>query len=140
MSAWGDIVARERMVADAFVYICGSRSLHLIKVGWSKGEQKTLRVKTLNKDGYAGATDWLLLYERKYKNSGRVEFDAHTKLRSYIVRSDYERLAHGVKVRAQEVFCCNYEDAFTAVESTNEEALEARYERPENRGNFNYRI
>jgi hypothetical protein len=63
------IAAKLRLTTDAFVYIAASRSLELIKVGWSKGSNQTNRMKSLNKDGYAGATDWLLLYERKYRNS-----------------------------------------------------------------------
>jgi hypothetical protein len=136
MSGQGD-AARARLVADAFVYISASRQLELIKIGWSKGSN---RQKSMNKDGYAGATDWILLYERKYKNSGWVESKAHKTLHGVRVRQDYVRLAHGFTVKAKEIFCCSYEDAFNAVEGTSEEPLEMRFERFDAKGNYNYRI
>jgi hypothetical protein len=122
---------------DAFVYIAASRELHLIKIGWTKGSQ---RGKSLNKDGYGGATDWLLLYEREFKRSGWVEISAHKLLNHFRVREDYVRLGHGYKVKAKEIFCCSYADAFEAVERTSEQPLGTKYERFDAKGNYDYRI
>jgi T5orf172 domain-containing protein len=135
MSCQGD-AARARLTADAYVYISASRKLELIKIGWSKGSN---RGKSLNKDGYGGAEDWILLYERKYKNSGWVEINAHKALHARRVCTDYERLQHGYSVKAKEMFCCTYEDALQAIESTPHEPLEMRFERVNTKGNFNYR-
>lgn len=139
MSGQGD-AARLRLTMDAFVYIAASRKLELIKVGWSKGSNKGNRMQSLAKDGYGGATDWLLLYERKYKNSGWVEIDAHTFLDKYRVRESYLRLGHGEHKKAKEMFACNYADAFAAVERTTHPALEGRYERHDAKTNYDYRI
>lgn len=136
MSGQGD-AARARLGADAFVYISASRKLELIKIGWTKNSN---REKSMNKDGYGGATDWLLLYERKFRNSGWVEINAHKSLNEYRVRKDYPRLAHGVWVKAKELFSCNYADAYQAVELTSEERLGSKCERVGVKGDFNYRV
>jgi hypothetical protein len=132
--------AKERLTQDAFVYIAASRRLELIKIGWSKGSNKGNRALSLNKDGYGGATDWLLLYERKYANSGWVEVEAHAFLKAFKVREDYLRLGHGQWVKARELFCCNYADAFEAIERTSFSPIEDRYERHDVKTGYNYRL
>lgn len=134
------IAAKERLTKDAFVYIAASRKLELIKIGWSKGSNKGSRIISLNKDGYGGASDWLLLYERMYNNSGWVEVDAHSYLKQLKVRENYLRLAHGYWVKCRELFCCNYADAFEAIERTPHSPLEGRYERHDANTGYNYRI
>jgi len=94
----------------------------------------------MNKDGYGGATDWLLLYEREFKRSGWVEINAHKFLNKYRVREDYIRLGHGIWVKAKELFSCNYADAFEAVERTSEHRLGDKYERHDVKENYNYRV
>ena len=133
------IAAKQRLTADAFVYIAASRKLELIKVGWSKGSNQTNRMNSLNKDGYGGTSDWLLLYERKYRNSGWVEIEAHDALKAFKVRDDYLRLGHGERVKTREAFCCNYADALEAIERTKHEPLERRYERHDVKTGYNYR-
>jgi hypothetical protein len=139
MSGQGD-AARARLTADAFVYIAGSRKLELIKIGWAKGSNQGNRMQSLAKDGYGGASDWLLLYERKFQNSGWVEIDAHKLLNKYRVRENYLRLQHGDYKKAKELFTCNYSDAFEAVERTIHLPLEGKYERHDAKTNYNYRI
>jgi T5orf172 domain-containing protein len=137
MSGQGD-AARARMEADAFVYISASRKLGLIKIGWTKNSN---RGQSMNKDGYGGATDWVLLYERKFKRSGWVESNAHKCLNAFRVPEDYIRLGHGYSVKAKELFVCNYSDAYEAVERTTEQRLSDEYVWPrEDVGNFNFRI
>jgi len=131
--------ARDRFLQDAFVYVAASRKLELIKIGWSKGAQKENRLNSLNRDGYGGASDWLLLYERKYANAEQVEFAAHTFLKAFEVRVDYIRLGHGVRVKAKELFRCNYADACKAIERTKHAPLENRYERHDAKTGYNYR-
>jgi hypothetical protein len=131
------VAARGRMYADAFVYISASRNLQLIKIGWTKSSN---REKSMNKDGYGGATDWLLLYERRFKNSGTVEQNAHGFLGKFRVRQDYVRLSHGYTVQAKELFCCNYADAYEAIEQTLQERTGSKYERHDVRDGFQYRI
>jgi hypothetical protein len=134
------IAAKQRLTEDAFVYIAASRTLELIKIGWSKGSNQTNRMKSLNKDGYGGSSDWLLLYERKFRNSGWVEIEAHNFLRAFKVRDNYLRLGHSERVTTREAFCCNYADALEAIERTKHEPLERRYERHDARIGYNYRL
>ena len=91
----------------------------------------------MNKDGYGGATDWLLLYEREFKRSGWVEINAHKFLNAFRVRENYIRLEHGYRVKAKELFCCNYADAYDAVERTLEQPLGNRFERFDAKENYN---
>ena len=84
----------------------------------------------MNKDGYGGATDWVLLYERKFKRSGWVESNAHKFLNAFRVREDFIRLGHG-SVNAKELFVCNYSDAYEAVERTSEQRLSMNMFGPE---------
>ena len=134
------IAAKQRLTTDAIVYIAASRKLELIKVGWSKGSNQTNRMNSLNKDGYGGTSDWLLLYERKYRNSGWVENEAHDFLKAFKVRDDYLRLGHGEWVKTREAFCCNLADAFEGIERTKQEPLEPRYERHDVKTGYNYRL
>ena len=128
--------AQERFEEEAFVYIAASRQLELIKIGFSK--KSVHRADDLNRDGYGGASDWLILYERRFKRAGWVESQAHTGLEAFRSRRTYTRLGHGISVTAKELFACNYANSRAAVENMSDHSSGTRYERHDAKENFNF--
>ena len=108
------------------VYIAFSKRLGVLKVGSASSSLD--RADGLNRDGYAGATDWSLLYRRKFAEAGVVEDRAHTALLPWKVRREYKRLGHGTTVNATEVFSCAYEQARDVLESCEDFALDPAIE------------
>jgi hypothetical protein len=98
------------------VYIAFSKSLNAYKVGTAQSSID--RADSLNRDGYAGVRDWVLLYRRKFSEAGMVESRAHTVLGKWKLEITYIRLAHGTTVKSKEVFACTYDDARGAVEQS----------------------
>jgi T5orf172 domain len=108
------------------VYIAFSKLLGAFKVGSASSSIE--RADGLNRDGYAGATDWALLYRRKFAEAGVVEDGVHTALLPWKVRREYTRRGHGTLVKATEVFSCTYEQARGALESFEKLALDSAIE------------
>jgi hypothetical protein len=89
-----------------FLYVAFSRSLGLLKVGSAISSIE--RADGLNRDGYAGATDWGVVYRRKFTEVGVIEDRVHTALSPWKVVLEYTRRGHGTVVKASEVFSCTY--------------------------------
>jgi hypothetical protein len=111
----------KRRQEDAFLYIAVSIQLRLVKLGLAKAPRE--RVEGLNRDGYAGASDWFVIYRRKFKQAGRIEAQAHSTLSAYAAPREYIRKGHGITVRADEIFDCDYERVRDVLESFGECAL-----------------
>jgi hypothetical protein len=109
------------------IYIATSQGLNCRKIGISSLPSD--RADHLNKDGYGGATDWVILYWRKFDKAGPVEDAVHASLKPYRVSMSYERLAHRTSVKASELFSCDYVTAREAVESLADHALGPAWER-----------
>ncbi len=91
------------------VYIAGSISTSLIKVGSANSADK--RVPVLTALGYGGASDWRKLYVvRSIANAGKVEFEIHAKLEKYRIR-DISYLKEGKQQVCNELFSCSQESA-----------------------------
>ncbi len=92
------------------VYIAGSLSTSLIKVGSTTNADK--RVPVLNALAYGGASDWKKLHVvRSIANSGRVEFQIHSRLEKYRVR-EVSYLKEGREQLCYELFSCSLNLAF----------------------------
>lgn len=100
------IASWKRHQQDAFLYIAVSTTLGLVKLGLA--EAPSDRVDGLNRDGYAGASDWVMLYRQKFKQAGRIETRAHAELSAYAVSRTYMRKGHGTSVQAGELFNCEH--------------------------------
>ena len=98
------------------VYIAFSRKLGVYKVG--SAQSSVDRADGLNRDGYAGTRDWVLVYRREFSSAGLVEAQAHETLSRWKMEMPYTRLGHGTTVRAKEIFSCTYDDARAAVEQS----------------------
>lgn len=107
------IAYRDRYHSQGKIYISGSLSCELIKVGMASDVD--IRESGLNSLGYAGANDWEVLCWVKASDAGRVEFDVHRRLEIYSTDSTYIR--NGEKVYCREVFRCGYEEAKAAVDA-----------------------
>jgi T5orf172 domain len=108
------------------VYIAFSRSLRAYKVGSAKASFD--RADGLNRDGYAGVSDWVLFYRREFSEAGLVETRAHTALAAWKMGKTYTRQGHGTSVKPREIFECTYDDARAAVEQSAGFALSEAYE------------
>lgn len=98
------IAFMNRYEDEGFIYIAGSRSQRLLKIGTSRDHDQ--RLKMLNGCGYAGATDWAMLYLLRTKEAGRIEQLAHTKLRAYQAVRSYWR--DGKMIACRETFRCPF--------------------------------
>jgi hypothetical protein len=96
-----------RRYAPAYVYIAGSTASKLIKVGSSK--DPTDRLYIANLDGYAGASDWNILFFVHVGQAGAVESEVQSRLRTYKKKIRFNR--NGVEQEASECFSCNYSEA-----------------------------
>jgi hypothetical protein len=103
------------------VYIAFSRSLGAYKVG--SAQSASDRADGLNRDGYAGATDWRVPYRRRFSKAGLVESRAQTALAAWKAEKTYTRRGHGTTVKASEVFECSYDVVRAAVEQSEGLAL-----------------
>jgi hypothetical protein len=89
-----------RHYAEAYIYIAGSRSSKVIKVGNAIWPER--RVSALNSRYYGGIRDWVMLYHVKFADAGKVEFEAH-------------RLLAGYRAESREIFNCGFSTAKDAL-------------------------
>ncbi len=101
----------DRFSATKHIYIAGSLSRHLIKIG--VGDNPIKRVSKLQYDRYAGTGDWHLLFHVKVPNAGRVEHDALTSLKKYSTKPTYRK--DGFEQEAIEALECSFLAALTAI-------------------------
>jgi hypothetical protein len=101
-----------RYYKNGYVYLACSPQQKLIKVGVAikvKG-----REQSLNRLGYAGATDWEVLHSVKVDGAGQIEFAIHSELAQHNVAETYIR--DGRQVVCREVFRCDMRAAFRSFE------------------------
>lgn len=96
-----------RHYAPAYVYVAGSIASKLIKVGPSKDPNDRLYIANL--DGYAGASDWNILFFIHVGQAGAVESEIRSRLRTYQKKILFHR--NGVEQEATECFSCSYSQA-----------------------------
>ena len=104
---------QDRFNAHAYVYVCGSLQLEVLKVGVAT--DVNARMDGLNMHGYGGAIDWQCFYWIELDNAGEIEFEVHSILSPYATPTSYLRA--GKKVDCLEVFSCSASSAIDALES-----------------------
>jgi hypothetical protein len=104
-------VYRDRYYASGYVYIAGSFSSHLIKIGTTQNigdYQKRLRSKK-----YGSVGDWVLLYYIWVDQAGKVEHDARRSLHDHQVLRMY--LKDGSWQKGREIVRCSFAAALEAL-------------------------
>lgn len=105
------IAYMQRHYKGSTVYLAGSVNGKMMKIGSTSNLTK--RVGELCKEQYGGVSDWEMLAWANAKTAGRVEFDAHERLKAYSTDGSYVR--NGQRQNCYELFECNYLVAKTAL-------------------------
>lgn len=107
-----NLVFSDRHHASAWIYIAWSEALSLFKIGISSNTGNRRRQ---TKEGYGGATDWMVVYRRQFNGAGKIEAQVHASLRAF---QETRRYTHrGKQVHSKELFRCDYRTAVSEVES-----------------------
>lgn len=94
----------KRHDASGIVYVAGSKSGSIMKIGFSKAVE--VRAESLNRTKYAGFNDWVILYALKSKNAGIIETKANSLLNKYSLEFDYNH--DGAWHDSYETYHCSY--------------------------------
>lgn len=97
----------------AFVYIAGSLSGRLIKIGNS--EDCTQRMVLLRREGYGGCRDWSLLKLIEVTGAGEVESLAKNALAEFSVSKRYYKGDATGGQGTIELYACSYSKAAEAI-------------------------
>jgi len=104
---------QRRFSAEQYVYIAGSQSGKLIKIGTC--EHCGQRERQLRTEGYGGVSDWEFLYCVKVRNAGEIEHATRTRLSKYIATArPYWK--DNVEQCAIELLTCSFSLARRALE------------------------
>lgn len=106
------IAFQKRNDSAGIVYIAGSLTGKVIKIGFSKAVE--VRAESLNRTKYAGFDDWNILYALKSENAGRIETRSNSLLHEYAYSIDYEHDGHWQD--SYETYHCAYSKAKELVE------------------------
>jgi hypothetical protein len=109
----GKLAYQARKTAVSKLYLAGSKSRRLIKVGISN--TPSTRMEVLRNEGYASATDWVLLMVLEIRNAGKAEKDIQRKLSPFRCEDSYQKGTHTQS--ATEAFCCSYDVAENALKA-----------------------
>jgi hypothetical protein len=100
-----------RQDRTAWVYIAGSKSLKIVKIGHSATPEK--RIYDGNCAGYGGASDWCLLEKVLVDKAPEIEQDVQARLLEYALPGAYFM---GDKLTtSRECFACGYPEAWNAL-------------------------
>lgn len=104
-------VYRDRYYAPGFVYIAGSASARVLKIGTTQNigqQQQILRSKK-----YGDIKDWVLLYHVHVDAGGKIEHDARRYLKKWRVLLSYEK--DGRLQKGREAVKCDFSVALNAL-------------------------
>lgn len=105
------IAYQNRHRTEGYIYIAGSLSARLLKVGVAVDIEQRLR--NLRGQAYGGLRDWQIIYYVKVPDSGRIEADALRRLRSKRVVKSYDK--DGTDQAAQELIGATFSVTLDAV-------------------------
>ncbi len=100
-----------RETADQYVYVAGSLSGQLIKIGTCSDISQ--RHRQMCAESYGGQSDWVILHLIFTENAGAVERAASQGVKGERVYREYWK--DGLSQMATEMFKCNYSDALSAL-------------------------
>jgi hypothetical protein len=106
------IAYQKRNDSAGIVYIAGSLTGQLIKIGFSKALK--IREESLNRTKYAGFGDWKILYALKSEKAGQIETKSNSLLRKYSVSAEYNH--DGNWHDSSETYQCTFSKAKEFVE------------------------
>jgi len=102
---------QKRNDSEGIVYIAGSLTGKLVKIGFSKAVE--VREESLNRTRYAGFLDWKILFALRSKDAGRIENKTNSVLRPYACTHDYNHDGHWQD--SKETYSCAYSKAKEAL-------------------------
>jgi hypothetical protein len=108
------IAFQRRYNSPGYVYIAGSQSGRVIKIGTAS--DITQRENQLRAESHAGLSDWEVLFFIKVSEAGRVEYDASHRVDGKRLLRPYYK--DGMKQTAIEVLQCSFSAAWTAIAET----------------------
>jgi hypothetical protein len=104
--------------AEQYVYIAGSQSAQLIKIGTCKDVAQ--RERQIRAEGYGGEHDWKVIFSIKVRSAGEVEHRARSILSRYVALRPYWK--DGVEQLGIELIQCSFSHAKEALMSVAEAA------------------
>ena len=102
---------QKRHHSVGYVYIAGSKSAQLLKIGTAVDIEQ--RKGNLRRQAYGGASDWEMLFSAKVTNGGKTEGEAIRRLAKYRVSASYAK--DGNQQEAIEMLRVGYTKALNAV-------------------------
>jgi hypothetical protein len=123
MSDWSDTF-RDRYYDPGYVYIAGSLSHRVLKIGTTVniGQQE----RRLRRTAYGSIEDWTLLYYVWVEEGGRIEHDARRLLKRYRQLRMYDKEGHRQKGR--EIVNCRFGIALEALTGLLDDAQRGRHQ------------
>ncbi|WP_414637100.1 GIY-YIG nuclease family protein [Azospirillum sp.] len=109
-----NIAFQLRNYKNGFVYLAGSPSIKILKVGVTSDLEA--RIRMLNHYRYGEAGDWEYLISTKTENAGAAESKVHSLLGAYSIDGYYYR--EGRRTQCYELFRCSYVTARSALTDT----------------------
>lgn len=100
-----------RFSANQYVYIAGSHSSDLIKIGTCRDCSQ--REHQMQSEKYGGAGDWCIVFNIEVQNAGAVEHLARARLSKYVVARPYWK--DGYRQKAIELLQCSFSHAMNAL-------------------------
>jgi T5orf172 domain len=109
-----NIAFTAREDATGYVYIAGSLSGRVIKIGTAKDISQ--RVRQIRAERYGGFADWEVLISVEVEDAGKVEREAASRILGKKMYSSYFK--DGREQMAIEMVCCPFSSAFKALAET----------------------
>lgn len=117
---WSDTF-RDRYYGPGYVYIAGSLSHRVLKIGTTVNIRQQER--RLQRTAYGSIEDWVLLYYVWVEEGGRIEHDARRALKRYRQLRMYDKEGHRQKGR--EIVNCRFDIALEALTALLDDAQRA---------------
>ncbi|MEN3145632.1 GIY-YIG nuclease family protein [Ochrobactrum sp. WV_118_8] len=102
---------QHRHHTPGYIYIAGSRSAKLLKIGTAIDIDQ--RTRNLRNQAYGGIRDWEMLFTAKVQNGGKTESDALRRLNGYKIVRTYDK--DGSAQDAAEMLKTSFSKAINAV-------------------------
>lgn len=108
-----NIAFQLRSDADGTIYLAGSQSEELLKIGFSKNINN--REYQINTNFYGGANDWEMIFWIEVDQAGTIEIDIHKVMHKFSVPGTY--FSNNVEIDCYELYKCNASVARNAIKS-----------------------
>lgn len=105
---------QKRHNSEGYIYIAGSKSAKLLKVGTCVDIEQ--RHRNLRNQGYGNIADWEMLFTAKVDAGGKIESDALARLSKYKVVRNYNK--DGKQQEAAEMLKTRFSIAVAAVQES----------------------